>query len=248
MTETKLPGMVINKIDKKSTYDSLVENGEIGENDLCLVEDEDNISPGSGTDISLGITSASVGDIIKVKSVDENGKPTGWETAGIGETWELLYQTTLTEAVAQVSYSLLDAPCRKVGAIIETPAVEADTNYSYFNCETNMSAPGGHTAFSFSPKAIPRKEKYHEVFWGEIVKIGEYNYANVTCIHGNEFNFPWDGTNNTNPGHDTTMCGVFKKTIDAYGNPLGDKIISVSMTTYATFPVGTNITFFGVRA
>lgn len=202
----------------------------------------------TGTDISLGITGASVGDIIKVKAVDDSGKPTAWEAARIGETWELLYQTTLTEAVAKVSYSLLDAPCRKVGAIIETPAVEADTSYSYFNCETNVSAPGGHTAFSFSPKAIPRKEKYHEVFWGEIVKIGEDNYANVTCIHGNEFYFPWDGTSNTNPGHDTTMCGVFKKTIDPYGNPLGDKIISVSMTTYATFPVGTNITFFGVRA
>lgn len=82
MTETKLPGMVINKIDKKSTYDSLVEKGEIGENDLCLIEDEDNISPGgSGTDISLGVTGASVGDIIKVKQVDADGKPTAWEAS-----------------------------------------------------------------------------------------------------------------------------------------------------------------------
>lgn len=73
MTETKLPGMVINRIDTKSTYDSLVEKGEIGENDLCLVEGEDNIS--------LGITSASVGDIVKVKAVDDSGKPTAWEAA-----------------------------------------------------------------------------------------------------------------------------------------------------------------------
>lgn len=36
---------------------------------------------GSGTDISLGVTSASVGDIIKVKAVDDNGKPTAWEAA-----------------------------------------------------------------------------------------------------------------------------------------------------------------------
>ena len=34
---------------------------------------------GSGTDISLGLTSASVGDIIKVKAVDDSGKPTEWE-------------------------------------------------------------------------------------------------------------------------------------------------------------------------
>ena len=32
-----------------------------------------------GTDISLGVTSAAVGDIVKVKAVDENGKPTAWE-------------------------------------------------------------------------------------------------------------------------------------------------------------------------
>lgn len=167
---------------------------------------------------------------------------------GGSETWEVLYQATLTEEVAQVLYSVADAPCKKVGAIIETPAVEADTNYSYFECETNQPTAGGGTWFGFSPKAIPRKEKYHEVFWGEVTKIGNDTYANVTCIHGNEFDFPWDGTSNTNPGHNTTMCGVFKKTIDVYGKSLGEKIITVKVRTYATFPVGTNITIFGVRA
>ena len=34
---------------------------------------------GSGTDISLGVTGAAVGDIIKVKAVDASGKPTAWE-------------------------------------------------------------------------------------------------------------------------------------------------------------------------
>lgn len=38
---------------------------------------------GSGTNISLGVTGASVGDIIKVKQVDANGKPTAWEAADI---------------------------------------------------------------------------------------------------------------------------------------------------------------------
>lgn len=36
---------------------------------------------GSGTDISLGVTGAAVGDIIKVKAVDASGKPTAWEAA-----------------------------------------------------------------------------------------------------------------------------------------------------------------------
>lgn len=32
-----------------------------------------------GTDISLGLTSAQVGQIVKVKAVDDAGKPTQWE-------------------------------------------------------------------------------------------------------------------------------------------------------------------------
>lgn len=47
-----------------------------------------------GTDISLGVTAA-VGQTIKVKTVDADGKPTAWEAAdmtsgGSGETWELI--------------------------------------------------------------------------------------------------------------------------------------------------------------
>lgn len=37
-------------------------------------------APGGGTDISLGITAATVGQTIKVKAVDTDGKPTAWET------------------------------------------------------------------------------------------------------------------------------------------------------------------------
>ena len=36
-----------------------------------------------GTDISLGLTSAAVGQIIKVKAIDESGKPTAWEAANM---------------------------------------------------------------------------------------------------------------------------------------------------------------------
>lgn len=54
---------------------------------------------GSGTDISLGLTGASVGDIIKVKAVDASGKPTAWEAAGLpsGDNWELLNEFSISE-------------------------------------------------------------------------------------------------------------------------------------------------------
>lgn len=40
-----------------------------------------------GTDISLGLTSAAVGQTIKVKAVDESGKPTAWEA--LDRTWKV---------------------------------------------------------------------------------------------------------------------------------------------------------------
>lgn len=41
MTETKLSGMVINKIDSEDTYQKLVAAGQIGENDISFVQSED---------------------------------------------------------------------------------------------------------------------------------------------------------------------------------------------------------------
>ena len=59
------------------------------------------------TDISLGLTSAAVGQTIKVKAVDESGKPTAWEAAnmpsGGGETWEAINAITLSDAVNTVT-------------------------------------------------------------------------------------------------------------------------------------------------
>ena len=47
-------------------------------------------SIGGGTDLSLGLTAATVGQTVKVKAVDADGKPTAWEAvdAAGGETWE----------------------------------------------------------------------------------------------------------------------------------------------------------------
>lgn len=43
------------------------------------INPEGEASPTEGTDISLGITSATVGQIAKITAVDENGTPTAWE-------------------------------------------------------------------------------------------------------------------------------------------------------------------------
>ena len=57
---------------------------------------------GGGTDLALGITGATVGQIAKITAVDADGKPTAWTPvdmpSGGGETWELIREITLDDA------------------------------------------------------------------------------------------------------------------------------------------------------
>lgn len=75
-TQTALNG----KLDKTAVVDVTVEALKGQAADAKSVYDTIQALP-TGTDISLGVTSASVGDIIKVKAVDASGKPTAWEAA-----------------------------------------------------------------------------------------------------------------------------------------------------------------------
>lgn len=75
-----------------------------------------------GTDISLGLTSAAVGQTIKVKAIDESGKPTAWDAAdmpsGGGETWEKISDVSLTQDVS--SYILASfGTYRKIKIMME---------------------------------------------------------------------------------------------------------------------------------
>lgn len=62
--------------------------------------------PSGGTDISLGLTAATVGQTVKVKAVDTDGKPTAWEAVDMptgGElSWHLVADLTVAEAVTDV--------------------------------------------------------------------------------------------------------------------------------------------------
>lgn len=66
-------------------------------------------SAGGGTDLSLGITGAQVGQIVKITAVDTDGKPTAWEAvdmpSGGGEKWRLVRTITLEENVTAIDIS-----------------------------------------------------------------------------------------------------------------------------------------------
>lgn len=61
-----------------------------------------------GTDISLGLTSATVGQTIKVKAMDTDGKPTAWEAAESGEKWEKIAEIIIPDNAEESNALTID--------------------------------------------------------------------------------------------------------------------------------------------
>ena len=61
-----------------------------------------------GTDISLGLTSATVGQTIKVKAVDTDGKPTAWEAVESGEKWEKVAEIIIPDDAEESNALTID--------------------------------------------------------------------------------------------------------------------------------------------
>ena len=101
-----------------------------------------NIDVPSGTDISLGVT-ATVGQTIKVKAVDADGKPTAWEAvdmaAGDTEVWEKVCQVTTNENVSFI-YQPFGGYYKKIRAIFAAETTVGCQAWVYPNTET---LPGG---------------------------------------------------------------------------------------------------------
>lgn len=89
-------GQILAKLDELQTEIDEIKAGGVG-----------------GTDISLGVT-ASVGQTIKVKAVDADGKPTAWEAVDMAgrDTWELL--GTLDASSAEVLQLDFPYPVKKL--------------------------------------------------------------------------------------------------------------------------------------
>lgn len=114
-------GQILAKLDELQTEIDEIKAGGVG-----------------GTDISLGVT-ATVGQTIKVKAVDANGKPTAWEAvdmaAGDTEVWEKVCEVTTTEDVSFI-YQPFDGYYKKIRAIFAGESTVACTVWVYPNTET----------------------------------------------------------------------------------------------------------------
>lgn len=133
-------------------------NNIVSEQTEALAQIKTNLAKkaAGATDISLGIASAAVGDIVRVKAVNASGKPTEWEAAGGVDIWETIANYTAAEAASWLTINK-DAngnafSLRKVKVEIILPnAVGAGLWYLYlspssqFFGTTDISSAGNST-------------------------------------------------------------------------------------------------------
>ena len=149
-----------------------------------------------GTDISLGLTSAAVGQIIKVKAVDESGKPTAWEAAdmpsGGGSDWvkvaDVTYNSNKEVVVESIDYE---------------SGVFTSTNHGLQNGETVYFVP--NSVYEYSP------EKYMP---GGTLSGTKYKVTNAT-----ENTFALTGVTMT-ANQDIDFTKWHLETNDNYGSSL----------------------------
>lgn len=87
------------KLDKNQGVANAGKILGIGEDGIVVPQDKP-----SGGDNTLGITTAAVGQIIKVKSVDTAGKPTEWEAVDLDkDEYEVVAHVAITEDTSAIT-------------------------------------------------------------------------------------------------------------------------------------------------
>lgn len=140
-------------------------------------------SGGSGPDPSLGVTGATVGQIVQVSAVDEEGKPTAWVPvdmpSGDGEeNWELIGTVEITEEISAIELSedLSGAPFElKKLAVYAPSSVKASQDgqllfYLHQGNSAKMYFTANNTAITDSAKSV----------WAEFSSFGQYWRENLT--------------------------------------------------------------------
>lgn len=116
-------------------------------------------SGGGGSDISLGLTGATVGQIAKITAVDDTGKPTAWEAVdmpsggdGSAETFELIKYIKTTEAVNEIRINADDIgePFELKELQIYTQLYLQDDTYAPIAIRLHSSVNGSTTNYNWS--------------------------------------------------------------------------------------------------
>lgn len=182
-------------------------------------------------------TTAAVGQIIKVKSVDDAGKPTEWEAAempsgGNGAAWELLAEQTTTEIVREISFTLPKS-VKHVVSKIWCPATGAEAVNRYINVKI-----GASYLFYYISPSIPDKSMTSQLTVSADSIGGGYWRLSYYANRGGKAFDLFDGYNQ----NESVVVGVAKAT---YIEANTFAIVVVATDTTQQFPAGTIIKVWG---
>lgn len=185
-------------------------------------------SGGGSNDKSLGLTGVSVGDIPKVKAVDENGKPTEWDVARYvsNNGLELLLDLEITENTSTITLDNLN---------------DLDYIFVYYSKLLNTATNNGRFNFFLNGQTI----------CNEFVLVcgssgtGFYGWA-AAKFNGN-FWIPFKALNATvNSTLNTFSTAMFPYNVFPNVGYAKSMMIKVSDSTYA--PVSGNIKIYGKKS
>lgn len=184
--------------------------------------------------ISLGLTSATPGQIIKVKTV-QDGKPTEWEAVdmpGGGEDWTLLAEQTTTEIVKEISFTLPKS-VKHVVSKIWCPATGAETVNRYINVKI-----GASILFYYISANIPDKSMASQLTVSADSIGSGYWRLSYYANRGDKVFESFSGYNQ----NESVVVGVGKAT-NTEANTFA--IMVIEKDTAQQFPVGTVLKVWG---
>lgn len=155
--------------------DATASMGGTAENPLLnlgIPKGADGRSGGSGgTDISLGLTSATVGQTVRIKAVDADGKPTAWEAAdlpaGAGETWQFITEITLDDAVNVVTINKdANGNSFALKRVMIDCVITLNTDDPFTNIKTRLN---GHVCSDNATPVMNNSNVRYYSFYAEII-------------------------------------------------------------------------------
>ena len=178
-------------------------NKDEGSKKLATEEYVNNSIAAGGTDISLGLTSASVGQIIKVKAIDASGKPTAWEAADMpsgGEHWEKITEIELTDAASLITINkdATGKPFALKRVMIDcTINIDQDNAMTYVKTLLNNMTVCSNKSVNFAASATGYYSFYAELIPGsgalawQTAATNNYNWGGEILKMGYKYNQIW---------------------------------------------------------
>jgi hypothetical protein len=186
--------------------------------------------PSGGTDISLGLTAATVGQTVKVKAVDASGVPTAWEAvdaASGAETWEKIAEIDFDVDAANdvFVWEYKNLPNYKELLYRKVNLVGSTETNSGITISINNSFPQ-YSGMEYSKKGG------HSNGWGKILTF-PFGWVHVCCPSANS------PTNYAMGGLSTMYNAI----------PFdGDSITSVKLSSHVTYKIaGGKLSLYGRR-